>query len=217
MAGQKQGLAIASLVLGILSIICLGCFAGLPAIICGHIAKNKARKNPQQYGGKGFAVAGLVMGYLSIIITIIAAALVVPMVWKAKPDPRSTLCADQLRKIGLAHQMWALDHDGLFPASVSTNQGGTKELATTNSEGFLNNPAVHLKVLANELEDDPAVLVCPASTEAVPAISFDDVENENVSYQLRWVPDIESDMSEVLMVCPIHSHRLLSDGTLARE
>ena len=39
----------------------LGCsiLTGIPAIITGHIAHNRFRKAPQDYGGGGFAIAGL--------------------------------------------------------------------------------------------------------------------------------------------------------------
>src|ERR1043166_7651384 len=35
---EKKGLAITSFVLGVLSLVCFGLLAGIPAIICGHIA-----------------------------------------------------------------------------------------------------------------------------------------------------------------------------------
>ena len=55
-AAQQKGLAITSLVLGVLSLVCLGPLTGLPAIICGHIAHNRARRAPGQYGGSGLAI-----------------------------------------------------------------------------------------------------------------------------------------------------------------
>lgn len=64
-----NGLAIASLVMGILSPLCCGCFTALPAIICGHIALSQISKSPLQ-SGKGLAIAGLVLGYLGIVLSI---------------------------------------------------------------------------------------------------------------------------------------------------
>jgi hypothetical protein len=69
--GQNQTLAIVSLVTGILSIICCGAFAGIPAIITGYLAKNNINANPDQYTGRGMATAGMIMGGISIFFTIL--------------------------------------------------------------------------------------------------------------------------------------------------
>ncbi|MGI8787631.1 MAG: DUF4190 domain-containing protein [Pyrinomonadaceae bacterium] len=68
--GQDKTLAIVSLVCGILSIVCCGLLAGIPAIITGYMAKNKVDQNPQQYTGRGMAVAGMILGGISIVLTI---------------------------------------------------------------------------------------------------------------------------------------------------
>jgi general secretion pathway protein G len=66
---RTSAAAIWSLVLGILSCILLGFLAGIPAIICGHIARRKARLSPHSYGGGGLAVAGLVLGYVGTVVS----------------------------------------------------------------------------------------------------------------------------------------------------
>lgn len=58
--------AIWSLVLGILSITCLGLIAGIPAVILGSIAKRKITESGGVIRGQGLATAGLVMGWVSI-------------------------------------------------------------------------------------------------------------------------------------------------------
>lgn len=67
---ESNGLAIASLILGILGFF-FGPFSSIPAIICGHLGRAAFRKNPA-IGGDGLAVAGLIMGY---IITVTVALL----------------------------------------------------------------------------------------------------------------------------------------------
>jgi uncharacterized RDD family membrane protein YckC len=58
--------AIASLALGICScLLLLGPLAGIPAVVCGHVALSNMKANPR-LGGKGLAIAGLVTGYLGI-------------------------------------------------------------------------------------------------------------------------------------------------------
>jgi len=64
-----NGLAIASLICGILSLVCCGLLSGIPAIIMGHMAIGRIKLSGQ--GGRGLALAGLIMGYISIVLTII--------------------------------------------------------------------------------------------------------------------------------------------------
>jgi hypothetical protein len=66
-----NGAAIASLVLGILAITSAGPLAGVPAVICGHIALNQMRTSRRVQSGEGMAIAGLILGYISIALTII--------------------------------------------------------------------------------------------------------------------------------------------------
>ncbi len=70
-SGQDQTLAIVSLVCGILSVVCCGAITGIPAIITGFIAKNNVDSNPNQYGGRGFALAGMILGGISVFFTVI--------------------------------------------------------------------------------------------------------------------------------------------------
>ncbi len=74
----SQGLAIASLVCGILGLIgCCMWFISLPAalaaIVTGHLANSKIKADPQRFTGKGMARTGLITGYLGVICSIIAA------------------------------------------------------------------------------------------------------------------------------------------------
>lgn len=69
--GETNVCAIWSLVLGILSLVCCGCFSAIPAVICGHIALNQIKESGDTQGGRGMAIAGLVLGYGLIALTII--------------------------------------------------------------------------------------------------------------------------------------------------
>jgi hypothetical protein len=64
------GTAIASLVLGIMSLIGGG-ITGIPAIICGHKALDKIRRTNGAFSGKGIAIAGLTLGYLMLVVSMI--------------------------------------------------------------------------------------------------------------------------------------------------
>jgi len=67
----NQGFAIASMVCGIISILCcccsgLGFITAVAALVLGIIAVNK------QYDGKGMAIAGIVCGGIGLLIFILA-------------------------------------------------------------------------------------------------------------------------------------------------
>jgi hypothetical protein len=213
-AAQQNGLAITSFVLGLLSLVCLGLFTGIPAIICGHIAHNRARRSPGQYGGSGFAIAGFVMGYVGFIITLLLAALLLPALARAKGKAQSISCVNNMKQIGLSFRTWAIDNDGNNPFNLSTNKGGTLELSMPGSDGFDRNAAFHFQVMSNELST-PRILVCPADSKRQPALDFTSLRPENVSYQVRSGANIsETNPEEVLAVCPIHNHVLLCDGSV---
>ena len=55
---QTPGLAIAALVFSL-----IGPLGSIPAVICGHLALRKIRKEPA-LGGRGLALAGLIIGYV---------------------------------------------------------------------------------------------------------------------------------------------------------
>jgi hypothetical protein len=68
-----SGLAIASLVLSILSIV-LGPLGCVPGIIFGHMARSKARRNSNP-NNAGIALAGLIIGYIFLLVLIIFVVL----------------------------------------------------------------------------------------------------------------------------------------------
>lgn len=63
-ASPTNGLAVGSMVCGILEIFTLG-FAAVPAVILGHVARAQIRQTGER--GDGMAVAGLVLGYMGIL------------------------------------------------------------------------------------------------------------------------------------------------------
>ena len=66
-----NGLAIASMICGILSLLCGGVFLGIPAVICGHLALNRLKNPDNHQVGRGMAIAGLVCGYAGLAFTAI--------------------------------------------------------------------------------------------------------------------------------------------------
>jgi Domain of unknown function (DUF4190) len=70
-AEQSKGLAVGSLVCGILSFtICgsMGLFLGPLAIVMGFIAKKRAGENPTEYAGSGLALGGIITGAIGLLV-----------------------------------------------------------------------------------------------------------------------------------------------------
>jgi hypothetical protein len=69
----SSGMAIASMILGILSLpllsaYCFGVLCAIVAIVLGHVARGKAARN--EAGGAGMALAGLICGYVSLALVL---------------------------------------------------------------------------------------------------------------------------------------------------
>jgi hypothetical protein len=61
--GQVNGLAVISLISGLLWVLWLG---SLTAIVSGHVALHQISRSAGTQKGRGMAVAGLALGYLSL-------------------------------------------------------------------------------------------------------------------------------------------------------
>lgn len=68
-----QGMAIASMVLGIIGLfsglICLGPLPGIVALILGLVALSQIKKSPHVTGGKPFAIIGVITGAISLVFS----------------------------------------------------------------------------------------------------------------------------------------------------
>ncbi len=211
----RQGLAISSFALGIVSfVLCLGILTGIPAIICGHVARNRARRLAGEYGGTGLATVGVLLGYLSVVYTLLILVLLLPVVGNSRMHSQLTVCNSHMKQIGLALRVWGVDHEGHFPFNVSTNAGGTRELCQTGPNGFDSNAPAHLALIGNEL-GSPDVLVCPLDTSKQAARNFAGLKPENLSYLLRTGPDVtDTNLEEILLKCPLHGTLLRCDGSV---
>ena len=69
-----SGLALASLVTGLLSLL-LGAVVGIPAVIMGFIARRRANHSDEGNRLRRMATAGVALGSISLVLTAIAAVL----------------------------------------------------------------------------------------------------------------------------------------------
>lgn len=67
------GTAIASLVLGIISLVTcyFGILFAIPGVICGHLALSEIKRSQGRYDGRGLAIAGLVLNYIWLGLALV--------------------------------------------------------------------------------------------------------------------------------------------------
>jgi len=114
-----SGLAIASLVCGILVFLTFG-LAGLPAVITGHMALSRIKKSAGALKGGGMAIAGLVMGYLGFALAFVAilAALAMPAFTMVQQQGMQMKVVNNARQLVLGMKQYAADHDGKYPPTL---------------------------------------------------------------------------------------------------
>jgi prepilin-type processing-associated H-X9-DG protein len=106
---KTSGMAIASLVLGMLGIAC-----GLTAVVglvLGILALTQINKSQGQLAGKGLAIAGIVVSSLLLAFSLlILPAMLLPALAKAKAKAQSITCMNNVKQINLAILVRAQAH-----------------------------------------------------------------------------------------------------------
>lgn len=100
----RRGLAIASLVLGILSIPSFGCLivGAVAGVVLGIVAILRANREPHLYGGKGMAIAGIATSALSLLLVIpigIIAAIAIPSLLRARVSANEAATIGDIRTV----------------------------------------------------------------------------------------------------------------------
>lgn len=65
----SQGMALASMIIGIIGIVaggCLGPIPGIVAVILGLTALSQIKRSPTEFGGKPYATAGIIIGSINV-------------------------------------------------------------------------------------------------------------------------------------------------------
>jgi type II secretory pathway pseudopilin PulG len=100
----RRGLAIASLVLGILSIPSFGCLivGAVAGVVLGIVALMRANREPHLHGGKGMAIAGIATSALSLLLVIpigIIAAIAIPSLLRARTSANEAATIGDIRTV----------------------------------------------------------------------------------------------------------------------
>jgi hypothetical protein len=138
-----NGLAVASLVLGIVWLSGLG---SLLAVIFGHVASRQIRRTGQR--GKGLATAGLILGYLGLAV-IATAAIVIALSAHTSQTQRTAgddaSVRSDLRNAANAEESYLIDHSAYVasrpalaaaPYGFVASTGNSMVVGVDGSKGY---------------------------------------------------------------------------------
>ncbi len=106
---------------------------------------------------------------------------------KARERAESIACVNNLKQVGLAARMWAVDHQYVLPPDIVS--------------------------MANEL-DTPKILVCPSDRAREAAKDWASYTAANCSYEYLASSAPDTEPERVALRCPIHGHVGLVDGSV---
>jgi len=153
-AARTSGLAIWSLVLGILALFTAG-LTTIPAVICGHLALGRIKRSAGAQSGGGMAIAGLVTGYVGLFIFGIAvlAGLTAPLVIRQRKKADQTEAISNARSFGVALFEFKEEY-GSYPndatATAVANATSTEKITgSTANDRF--RQLIHAQVTQSEM------------------------------------------------------------------
>jgi len=120
-----SGKAIASMILGILSLFFL-IIAGIPAIILGHISLSQVKKSGGRITGEGMAMTGLILGYISVAVAPLLLMIALPNLMRARSFANQAAAAATVRTLVAAETTYSVTYP---------NDGYAPDLATLGPSG----------------------------------------------------------------------------------
>jgi hypothetical protein len=118
-SSRLDGKAALSFLLGLLAIVPLGIFAGIPAVILGHLSRRSVGKSQGRLKGRGLATAGLSMGYVSLALVpvVIFVWMAIPRVFRGQIATNEASALSTLRSINYAATTYHVEHN-TYPATL---------------------------------------------------------------------------------------------------
>jgi prepilin-type processing-associated H-X9-DG protein len=110
---QGNGMAVAGLVMGILSFFCLPIIGSILAVIFGIIGLVRTKDGRR---GKGMSIAAIVLGVIGFVIM---PSILLPSLNRARETANRVKCASQMRLIGTAINSYQSQHSGQYPPNLN--------------------------------------------------------------------------------------------------
>lgn len=110
---KTSGMAITSLVLGILGACGVTALVGL---VLGIVSLVKINRSGGRLSGQGLAIAGICVSAFMLLFSVpFMAALTLPALARAKQRAQTINCVNNMKQLALAVKIYALDHNDQFP------------------------------------------------------------------------------------------------------
>jgi prepilin-type processing-associated H-X9-DG protein len=111
---RTSRLAIASLILGLLSIFT--CFiTAIPALITGIMSLVKINKSQGKLKGMGMAITGIVVPVILIPVTALLLAIMMPALGQVKIQAMRMVCGTNINGMATAMNVYAFDYQDKYP------------------------------------------------------------------------------------------------------
>ncbi len=161
---KTSGLAIAALVLGIMSIFtCL--LTGVPSIICGIISLVKIEKSGGRITGKGFAISGIILPVIVVPVVALLMGILIPTLNRARMQARAVVCQSNLKQWGTIFLLYTQDNDGKF----NTRYGDSGRWPDTMLDYYIGTEEILLCPVATKIANPdmtPGLDYCGNTTTA---------------------------------------------------
>lgn len=129
---KTSGMAIASLVLGILGIFTCG-ISAIIGLILGIVGQIKINKSQGRLSGSGLAIAGICTSALSLaLLFLILPGLMLPALAKAKERAMTINCINNIKQLGISMFMYADNHTNQLPSAAAWSDSISNFVSSTN-------------------------------------------------------------------------------------
>jgi prepilin-type processing-associated H-X9-DG protein len=115
---KTSGMAVTSLVLGILGVLTCGLTA-LAGLVLGFMAISRIKNSNGQLEGRGIAVAGTIVSTVFLLMIPLPVAMLLPALGKAKQKASAIQCMNNVKQLNLGLIMYADDNKEKFPSGAT--------------------------------------------------------------------------------------------------
>lgn len=115
---KASGMAVASLVLGLLGLITCGLTA-LIGVVLGFISLSRIKNSDGQIEGRGIALAGTIVSAVCLLMIPLSLGMLMPALGKARHKASAIQCMNNIKQLNLGLMMYASDNKDSFPIGMT--------------------------------------------------------------------------------------------------